>query len=94
MSWPITLADVVPSSKASNVGFLFERKGRIWLEPIEGNEAATFDSLFDVAAEGGAEDVREVEADDEGMVWEVSWLGGVLVPDWRSLSCSSVYAFC
>ncbi|RSH88359.1 uncharacterized protein EHS24_000898 [Apiotrichum porosum] len=58
-------------SKASNVGFLFERKGRIWLEPIEGNEAATFDSLFDVAAEGGAEDVREVEADDEGMVWEV-----------------------
>lgn len=57
--------------RVSAVGFLFERKGVVRVAPIEEQEGATFDALFEAALEGGAEDVREVESED-GMLWEVS----------------------
>lgn len=57
--------------RVSPIGFLFERKGIVRVAPIEGQEAATFDALFEAALEGGAEDVREVETED-GTLWEVS----------------------
>lgn len=47
---------------------MFERKGIIRLQPQEG---ATFDALFETAVDGGAEDVREVDA-EEGTLWEAS----------------------
>lgn len=50
---------------------MFERKGVLRVTPVEGQEGATFDSLFEAALEGGVEDVREVEG-EEGTLWEVS----------------------
>lgn len=50
---------------------MFERKGVVRVAPVEGQEGATFDALFEAALEGGAEDVREVETED-GTLWEVS----------------------
>jgi hypothetical protein len=40
------------------------------MQAAEGSDA-TFDSYFEAALDGGAEDVREVETED-GIVWEVS----------------------
>ena len=57
-------------ARVSPVAFLFERKGLVRVQPAEGS-SATFDSYFEAALEGGAEDVREVETED-GMMWEVS----------------------
>lgn len=57
-------------ARVSPVGFMFERKGVLRVAPIEGQEDATFDNLFEAALEGGAEDVREVEGED-GTLWEV-----------------------
>lgn len=52
--------------RISSVGFLFERKGIIVIQPnVDG-----FDDLFEVAVEHGAEDVREAEGED-GAIWEV-----------------------
>lgn len=58
-------------ARVSAVGFMFERKGVVRVAPVEGQEGATFDALFEAALEGGAEDVREVETED-GTLWEVS----------------------
>lgn len=52
------------------VAYLFERKGVVRVTPVA-ESAATFDSLFETALEGGAEDVRVVEDEDE-VIWEVS----------------------
>ncbi|GMK57548.1 hypothetical protein CspeluHIS016_0403820 [Cutaneotrichosporon spelunceum] len=57
-------------ARISPVGFMFERKGVVRLSPIEGQEDATFDNLFEAALEGGAEDVASVEGED-GMMWEI-----------------------
>ncbi|WOO77245.1 putative transcriptional regulatory protein [Vanrija pseudolonga] len=57
--------------RVSAVSFLFERKGLVRVQPLPG---ASFDALFETAVEGGAEDVREAEVDEEGKdepVWEV-----------------------
>jgi transcriptional/translational regulatory protein YebC/TACO1 len=47
---------------------MFEKKGLVIIDPVKSKK--TFDELFEVALEGGAEDVREVEGDD-GPEWEV-----------------------
>lgn len=58
------------SNNMTTVAYLFERKGVVRVTPTtEGG--ATFDTLFDTALDGGAEDVREVE-EEEGTQWEVS----------------------
>ena len=50
------------------VAFMFEKKGLIIIDPAK--SAKSFDELFEVALEGGAEDVKEAEGDD-GPEWEV-----------------------
>jgi transcriptional/translational regulatory protein YebC/TACO1 len=47
---------------------MFEKKGLIVVDPAKSTKS--FDELFDVALEGGAEDVKEAEGDD-GPEWEV-----------------------
>jgi len=47
---------------------MFEKKGLIVVDPSKSTKS--FDELFDVALEGGAEDVKEAEGDD-GAEWEV-----------------------
>ena len=47
---------------------MFERKGLITIEA--GKNGKTFDELFDLAIEGGAEDVKEVQGEN-GPEWEV-----------------------
>ncbi|KAL1413359.1 hypothetical protein Q8F55_001119 [Vanrija albida] len=54
--------------RVASVNFLFERKGLLRVQPLPG---ATFDALFEAAVDGGAEDVREAEGEDEEPVWEV-----------------------
>ena len=51
------------------VAFMFEKKGLIVVEPVR-EAGASFDNLFELAVEGGAEDVKEVDG-DEGIEWEV-----------------------
>ena len=58
----------VRRARISPVGFLFDKKGIIVVEP---SKVETFDALFEAALEAGAEDVREIEG-DEGLEWEVS----------------------
>ncbi len=48
---------------------MFDKKGLITIDPSKSNK--TFDELFDVAVEAGAEDVQEVEG-EEGTEWTVS----------------------
>lgn len=53
------------------VAYLFEKRGLITIDPAQSSKS--FDELFDVALEGGAEDVVEIEADgDVSAEWEVS----------------------
>lgn len=59
-----------PSARVAPVAFMFERKGVIRLSPQEGSKA-TFDSLFDAAAEAGAEDVKELDPEEGEGHWEV-----------------------
>ncbi|RCK66779.1 hypothetical protein Cantr_03052 [Candida viswanathii] len=47
----------------SSCGFMFEKKGEIIFMPKD--ETESFDDVFEVALEIGAEDVEEVEFDDE-----------------------------
>lgn len=54
----------------SPVGFLFERKGSITVAPTT-SSSKTFDDLFELAAENGAEDVEDVSSDGQ-TIWEVS----------------------
>jgi transcriptional/translational regulatory protein YebC/TACO1 len=58
------------SARLTPVAFLFEHKAQVRMQAAEGSDA-TFDSYFEAALDGGAEDVREVETED-GIVWEVS----------------------
>lgn len=51
------------------VAFMFEKKGLIVVEPVR-EAGASFDNLFELAVEGGAEDVKEVDG-DEGIEWEI-----------------------
>ena len=52
------------------VAFIFHKKGLITVNATAADSSASFDHLFELGLEGGAEDVKEVET-DEGMEWEV-----------------------
>jgi hypothetical protein len=67
--------------RVAPVAYLFDKKGLIQISPTAATGAVgateagtTFDDLFDLAVEAGAEDVREVESDqsDNEVLWEVS----------------------
>jgi YebC/PmpR family DNA-binding regulatory protein len=60
-----------------SVGFLFEAKGRIWLP----QESISYDDLFALAADAGADDV-EALPDDEALDDE----GNQLAPQWVCLT--------
>ncbi|RSH88843.1 hypothetical protein EHS25_003071 [Saitozyma podzolica] len=60
--------------RVAPVAYLFDKKGLIQISPTAATEAGTtFDDLFDLAVEAGAEDVREVESDqsDNEVLWEI-----------------------
>ncbi|ORY35749.1 transcriptional regulator-domain-containing protein [Naematelia encephala] len=56
------------SCRFTPVAYLFDKKGLIVVTPT--SDEGSFDELFEVAVEGGAEDVQEIEG-DSGPVWEV-----------------------
>ncbi|WWD19186.1 hypothetical protein CI109_103644 [Kwoniella shandongensis] len=56
-------------ARTSPVAFLFERKGLITLAP--NSPEANYEHLFEIAVEGGAEDVREIEGEDGSPELEV-----------------------
>ena len=55
--------------RVAPVSYLFEKKGVIAVKPIA--PQGTFDHLFDISLEHGAEDVKILEDEGEGEVWEV-----------------------
>nr|XP_018261599.1 mitochondrial protein [Kwoniella dejecticola CBS 10117]OBR83757.1 mitochondrial protein [Kwoniella dejecticola CBS 10117] len=57
-------------ARTSPVLFMFNKQGLITLRPETGSKEANFDHLFEIAVEGGAEDVREVESESEEGVME------------------------
>ena len=52
------------------VAFIFHKKGLITVNAATADGSASFDRLFELGIEGGAEDVKESET-EEGMEWEV-----------------------
>lgn len=50
---------------------MFEKKGLVVVGPASTDSGASFDGLFELAVDGGAEDVKEFEGED-GVEWEVS----------------------
>ncbi|WWC90479.1 uncharacterized protein L201_005415 [Kwoniella dendrophila CBS 6074] len=60
-------------ARTSPVLFMFDKQGLITLKPESESKEASFDHLFDIAVENGAEDVREVESEDGGgMEYEIT----------------------
>jgi transcriptional/translational regulatory protein YebC/TACO1 len=51
------------SFRMTPVNYLFEKKGLITLQAVDGVKG-DFDELFDIAVEAGAEDVKEIPAED------------------------------
>lgn len=60
--------------RVAPVAYLFDKKGLIQISPTATGGGISFDDLFDLAVEAGAEDVREVDSDqsDHEVLWEVS----------------------
>lgn len=69
-------SDVSCSCRLAPVAFLFAKKGLVSVTPTSDK---TFDDLFELAIEGGAEDVRQVEG-DIGAVWEVRPFVALILP--------------
>jgi transcriptional/translational regulatory protein YebC/TACO1 len=63
--------------RVAPVAFMFEKKGLIVVNPALPGGGVDYDGLLDIAVEGGAEDVREMEG-DEGTEFEVSSIPSVL----------------
>jgi transcriptional/translational regulatory protein YebC/TACO1 len=72
---PIEPVTKLSRCRVAPVAYLFDKKGLIQISPTGATGATgagrTFDDLFDLAVEAGAEDVREIESDQE-VLWEVS----------------------
>ncbi|GFZ50883.1 hypothetical protein JCM24511_08641 [Saitozyma sp. JCM 24511] len=59
--------------RVAPVAYLFDKKGLIQISPTATGGGISFDDLFDLAVEAGAEDVREVDSDqsDHEVLWEI-----------------------
>ncbi|KAK4687018.1 translational activator of cytochrome c oxidase 1, partial [Tremellales sp. Uapishka_1] len=62
----------------SPISYLFERKGLISISPTA-NNVGGFEELFELAVDGGAEDVREIREDGE-TEWEITTPASNLSP--------------